>query len=72
MNKKEAIAYAQITLDYIQSSKYKGEVNPTTLGIEMKQAFSLYPHDLVVDIAKSQIEASKKLLSFKKECDFDE
>ena len=29
-------------------------------------------HDLVVDIAKSQIEASKKLLSFKKECDFDE
>ena len=72
MNKTEAIAYAQITLDYMQSSKYKGEVNPTTLGIEMKQAFSLYSHDLVINIAKSQIEASKKLLSFKKECDLDE
>lgn len=36
MNKKEAVAYAQITLDYMQSSKYKGELNPETLSIEMK------------------------------------
>ena len=28
MNKKEAIAYAQITLDYMQSSKYTGKINP--------------------------------------------
>lgn len=32
MNKKEAIAYAQVALDYMQSSKYKGEINPKTFG----------------------------------------
>ena len=26
MNKKEAIAYAQITLEYMLSSKYNGEI----------------------------------------------
>ena len=30
MNKKEAVAYAQITLDYMQSSKYTGEINAET------------------------------------------
>ena len=36
MNKKEAVAYAQVALDYMQSSKYTGEINPATLGVEMK------------------------------------
>lgn len=40
MNKKEAVAYAQVALDYMQSSKYKGEITPVTLGIEMKNALS--------------------------------
>ena len=31
MNKKEAVAYAQVGLDYMQSSKYKGEITPVTL-----------------------------------------
>lgn len=61
MNKREAVAYAQIALDYMQSSKYTGELNPDTLAIEMKQAFKLYTKDIVLNIAESQSFARKKL-----------
>lgn len=69
MNKKEAVAYAQITLDYMQSSKYTGEINPENLGIEMKQAFRLYPRDIVLNIADSQLQASKTTKALKSGCD---
>lgn len=69
MNKKEAIAYAQITLDYMQSSKYSGEVNPETLGIEMRQAFKLYPRNIVLNVADSQIKANKQVQVIKNGCD---
>ena len=72
MNKKQAIAYAQITLNYMLSSKYNGELNPETFGIEMKQCFKLYPRNIVLNIADSQIKASKKLQAIKNGCDFDE
>lgn len=65
MNKKEAVAYAQITLDYMQSSNYKGELNPETLGIEMKQCFKLYPRNVVLSIADGQSVARKKLEQLK-------
>lgn len=55
MNKKEAIAYAQITLNYMQSSKYNNEINPETFGVEMKQCFKLYPKDIVQTIADAQV-----------------
>ena len=61
MNKKEAVAYAQITLNYMQSSKYREEINPDTLGIEMRQCFKLYTKDIVQTIANAQSEARKKL-----------
>ena len=61
MNKKEAIAYAQITLEYMLSSKYNGEINLETFGLEMRQAFKLYPRNLVVTIAEAQIKSAKKL-----------
>lgn len=61
MNKNEAIAYAQVTLDYMQSSKYQEKLNPDTLGIEMRQCFKLYPKDIVQVIAQAQAEARKKL-----------
>lgn len=61
MNKREAVAYAQITLDYMQSSKYEGKLNPDTLGVEMRQAFKLYPRDIVLNVAESQSFARKKL-----------
>ena len=65
MNKKEAVAYAQITLDFMQSSKYIGEITPDTLGIEMRQAFKLYPRNIVLNIAESQSFARKDLLNAK-------
>ncbi len=69
MNKREAVAYAQITLDFMQSSKYTGEINPDTLGIEMRQAFKLYPRNIVLNIADSQSCARKKLQDTKNGCD---
>ena len=72
MNKKEAVAYAQITLDFMQSSKYIGEITPDTLGIEMRQAFKLYPRNIVLNIAESQSFARKNLLNDKIGCDNSE
>ncbi|MCI8397665.1 MAG: hypothetical protein HFJ52_08745 [Clostridia bacterium] len=59
MNKKEAVAYAQITLDYMQNSKYSGEINPKTFGIEMKNCFRLYSRDVALHIANIQAENNK-------------
>lgn len=59
MNKKEAVAYAQITLNFMQGPKYNGEINPETFGVEMRQAFKLYPHSLVLTIADAQIKAMR-------------
>ena len=72
MNKKQAIAYAQITLNYMQSSKYDGEINPESFGVQMKQCFKLYPRDIVLTIADAQIASQKKLESINNGCDIDE
>lgn len=72
MNKKEAIAYAQITLDYMQSSKYNGEINPDTFAFEMKQAFKLYSRDIILNIANSQKFSRKKIENIKNGCDINE
>lgn len=72
MNKKEAVAYAQITLDYMQSSKYTREINPDTLAIEMKQTFKIYPRNIVLNIAESQSFARKKLQDAKNGSDANE
>lgn len=65
MNKKEAVAYAQVTLNYMQSSKYGRDINARNFGIEMKQAFKLYPKNLILTIADAQIQAEQKLNSIK-------
>lgn len=65
MNKKESVAYAQVALNFMQSSKYTGEVNPETLGVEMRQAFKLYPRNLIVTIADAQIKSAEKLKAIK-------
>ncbi len=69
MNKKEAVAYAQVTLNYMQSSKYKGEINPETFGIEMKQCFKLYSRNIIVTIADSQVQSFKQLNAIRKGSD---
>lgn len=72
MNKKEAVAYAQVAFDYMQSSKYVGDINPLTLGIEMKQCFKLYNRNLIQNIANSQQWARKKLEQTQNGCDANE
>lgn len=72
MNKKQAIAYAQVALDYMQSSKYTKEITPENLGIEMKQTFKLYKNDIILNIANAQIFANKRLQDIKNGCDISE
>lgn len=69
MNKKQAIAYAQITLNHMQSSKYTGKITPETFAIEMKQSFKLYSNDIILNIAESQTFAKKEYENLKKGCD---
>ena len=72
MNKRQAIAYAQVALNYMQSSKYKGELNPQTLGLEMKQAFRMYPLNIILNISESQSFSRKKLIITKRGSDANE
>lgn len=72
MNKKEAIAYAQITLNYMQSSKYTNEINLKTFAIEMKQSFRLYPRSIILNIANAQVQALDDLQNIKNGCDYIE
>ena len=59
MNKKQAVAYAQVALNFMQSSKYSGQITPENLGIEMKETFKIYNNNIIIDIAKAQISACK-------------
>ena len=61
MNKKEAVAYAQVALDYMLSLSYTEELNIENFGIEMRQAFKTYPRSLVTAIADAKIEANKEI-----------
>ena len=72
MNKKEAVAYAQITLETMLHSSYKGELSIKNFGIEMKQAFKLYPRNIVLNIAEGKIYAEKKLKDTKDGCDIND
>lgn len=65
MNKKEAVAYAQIALESMLHSTYKQEINLENFAIEMKQAFKLYSKDIVLNIAESKVFAEKKLKTIK-------
>lgn len=67
MNKKECIAYGQVTLEFMQSSKYEGEINPDTFAVEMKQAFKLYPKSNILAVADAQKYARDKLKALKNE-----
>ena len=59
MNKKEAISYGIIALEYMKSSQYKDEITLGNFAIEMKQAFRLYPRNIVNELAKAKIEVEK-------------
>ena len=65
MNKKQAIAYAQIALETMLRSDYKNSINIQNLGLEMKQAFKLYTRDMATITADSMIYAETKLQDLK-------
>lgn len=71
MNKKEAVAYGQIALESMLHSTYKQEINLRNFAIEMKQAFKVYPKDIVLNIAESKVFAEKKLDAIKTGSDND-
>lgn len=66
MNKKQAIAYAQVALNFMQSSKYNREINSKNLGIEMKETFKIYNNKIIESIAESQNFADEKLENINK------
>ena len=57
VNKKEAIAYAQITLEIMLSSNSTQELNLQNFGIEMKQVFKIYPRNIISKIADGKLYA---------------
>ena len=65
MNKKEAVAYAQIALESMLHSTYKKEINLQNFAIEMRQAFKVYPKDIVLNIAESKVFAEKRVNAIK-------
>ena len=71
INKKEAVAYGQIAFESMMHSGFKGELSVTNFGIEMKQAFKMYPRNIVLEIAESKVYAEKKLQDLKNGCDIN-
>ena len=55
----------------MQGHKYTGKINAENFGIEMRQAFKLYPRNIVFTIADAQIKAAQKLKTMKNGCDVD-
>ncbi len=72
MNKKEAIAYGQIAFESMMHSDYNGDLSVANFGIEMKQAFKMYPRNIVLGIAESKVYAEKKLQDLKNGCGANE
>lgn len=60
MNKKEAIAYGQVALEAMLHSTYNGKINLQNFGMEMRQAFKMYPRNIVLNIAEAKTEAEKR------------
>lgn len=60
MNKKEAVAYGQVALETMLHSTYNGKFNLQNFGMEMRQAFKMYPRNIVLNIAEAKTEAEKR------------
>ena len=60
MNEKQAIAYGQIALDTLLRSTYKRKVTLENFGLEMRQAFKIYPRNISIQIADAKVYAEKK------------
>ena len=50
-------------------SDFKGELSVENFGLEMKQAFKIYPRSIALNIAEGKVYAEKKLQELKNGCD---
>ena len=62
MNKKTAISYAQIALNYLQRKDNNIPINLENLEIEMKSAFRLYSNSVANLMAKNMKETEKEII----------
>lgn len=60
MNKKTAIAYAQIALNYLKSPDNTEEITLENLGNEMNCAFKLYSQSVATLMAENMVETEKE------------
>lgn len=60
MNKKEAVAYAQIALENMNHT-YGTNLSLADLDMNMKSAFSLYDRKMALITADAKVYAEKKL-----------
>lgn len=65
MNKKEAIAYAQIALACM-NRKNNTDLSLADLSMDMKSAFKLYNRKVAVAIADAKVYEERKLAEGKK------
>lgn len=60
MNKKTAIAYAQIALNYLKSPDNTEEITLENLGNEMNTAFRLYSNSVANLMAKNMVDTERE------------
>lgn len=65
MNKKTAIAYAQIALNYLKSPDNTEEITLENLGNEMNTAFRLYSNSVANLMAKNMVDVEKEYIGLK-------
>lgn len=65
MNKKEAIAYAQIALNFIKTIEPNKEITLTDLGREMEGAFKIYSRDVAKIMANNMAEVEREIFENK-------
>lgn len=59
MNKKTAISYAQIALNYLKSPNNSDEITLENIGKEMNAAFKLYSNSVANLMAKNMVEVER-------------
>ena len=55
--KKRLLHIGQIALETMLNSTYKEELNLHNFEIEMRQAFKMYPRNIVLNIAEAKLSA---------------
>ena len=59
--KKRLLHIGQIALETMLNSTYKEELNLHNFEIEMRQAFKMYPRNIVLNIAEAKLSAEQKI-----------